>query len=117
MTCPRPGCAALILRVEPCQEFRVVRYRWVCLTGHSGFLADDLPDYGRPVEPWGRRRHDPNRLCGECLKPLPPGSHYQQKFHAACATARNARFARESKRTYDQGRQAERRSLRREAAR
>ena len=53
--CPRPGCGALILRVERCEEFRIVRYRWGCASGHSAFIANDAPDIGRPVEPWGHR--------------------------------------------------------------
>lgn len=120
-TCSRPDCHAGIIRVERCQEFRVIRYRWVCLSGHSGFLAADLPDYGRPVAAWGRRRHDPDRICGECREPLPPGSHYQRKYHAACSVERNARRSREAKRVErrresDQRRQVERRSTRRAVA-
>lgn len=115
--CPRPGCHAGILRVERCQEFRVVRYRWVCAVGHSGFLAADLQDFGRPVEPWGRRngRHA-GEPCGECGEPLPPGTPYQRQFHPACTVVRNARLSRESKSQYDARRQAERRSTRRAGA-
>ena len=114
MTCPRPGCGALILRVERCEEFRIVRYRWACASGHSGFFEADLPEYGRPVEPWGRRGrpHGPGAECGECHQPLPAGSTPSRQFHAACAVARNAR----SVRTYDLARQAERRSPRRKTA-
>lgn len=116
--CPRPDCRAGILRVERCQEFRTVRHRWVCAVGHSGFLADDLPDYGRPVEAWGRRGVSVavERPCGECDDPLPPGTTYQRQFHPACSVSRNARLSREIKSQYDVKRGAERRSTRRAGA-
>ena len=70
MTCPKLGCHALLLRVERCQEFKTVRYRWVCASGHSGFLADDLPEYGQSVEPvsyrpysYTAKRHSGGRMC------------------------------------------------------
>ena len=121
MTCPRPGCGALIVRVERCEEFRTVRYRWGCAVGHSGFLADDAPDIGRPVEPWGKRAPRGLELpapagvpggCLECPRPLPPGSGPLRRLHEECAIIRQRRRVR----TYDRARQAERRSPRRKTA-
>ena len=114
MTCAKPDCSAGLIRVERCQEFKTVRYRWVCAAGHSGFLADDLPEYGQSVEPvWGRRGRPQPVLCGECREPLPPGVNPQRQFHAVCSVIRNARSVRE----YDARRAEARRSPRRVASR
>ena len=42
--CRKPGCTSAIIRVERCEEFHTVRYRWACVSGHSGYVAADLPE-------------------------------------------------------------------------
>lgn len=104
MTCLRPGCTSVIIRVDEDREFRVVVRRAVCLAGHStwtyNLLADTLN--GRAPEPITRRRRSrlAPKLCAVCGDEIPRVRHSAKTCSLECAKERKADLDHRHKRSH-----------------